>query len=151
MVGQRSGHTNLQHGDTYLSPARSTAIRYAVNKRYGSELLSYTLDFLQELLRRKIPGVADDLFHDYPEMFNLLDVSCAPLLIGVQGAVVDELVAEKGGDAAPVFNHVLATIRENPDRVEISCSRPILGAAGHPCFSPDHLARERYALGSTLS
>ena len=76
MVEQRSGQMNFQHGDTYLSPARLTAIRYAVNKRYGSELLSYTLDFLQELLRRKIPGVADDLFHDYPEMFNLLDVSC---------------------------------------------------------------------------
>ena len=68
----------------------------------GQNSCPYTLDFLQELLRRKIPGVADDLFHDYPEMFNLLDVSCAPLLIGVPGAVVDELVAEKGGDAAPV-------------------------------------------------
>ena len=118
MVEQRSGQMNFQHGDAYLSPS-AAAVRYAVNKRYGSELLSYTLDFLQEMLRRKIPSVADDLYHEYPQMFNLLDVSSAPLLIGVDGAAVDELVAEKGGDAAPVFNHVLATLRENRDGAEI--------------------------------
>jgi len=49
MVEQTSGEMNFQHGDTYLTPEASTAMRYAINKRYGSELLTYTLDFLCKL------------------------------------------------------------------------------------------------------
>ena len=40
MVQQKSEALNFQHGDSYLSPAKSTAIRYAVNNRYGSEMLT---------------------------------------------------------------------------------------------------------------
>lgn len=46
MVDQKSAHMNFQHGDTYLSPALETAARYAIDKRYGSELLTYGLEFL---------------------------------------------------------------------------------------------------------
>src|SRR5262245_62044800 len=68
MVEQKSAAMNFQHGDTYLTPAFRTAVRYAVDKRFGSELLSYTLDFLDELLRRKIPGVANDLYQQYRQL-----------------------------------------------------------------------------------
>ena len=115
MVEQRSGCLNFQHGDTYLSPFSGTAIRYASNKRYGSELLTYILDFLQELLRRKVPGIADDLYRKFPQIFNLLDVSCAPLLVKVEDVTVDELMAESGEDAAQTFDHVLITLCEQPD------------------------------------
>jgi hypothetical protein len=47
MVEQNSAAMNFQHGDTYLSPSRLTAVRYAVNKKYGSELLTYTLTRLR--------------------------------------------------------------------------------------------------------
>lgn len=115
MVEQRTGHVNFQHGDTYLSPNSGTAVRYAANKKYGSEFLTYILDFLQELLRRNIPGIADDLYRKYPQIFNLLDVSCAPLLVKVDNATIDELVAESGDDASETFNHILTTLREQPD------------------------------------
>ncbi len=58
--------------DTYLSPSSATAVRYAVNKRFGSELLSYTLDFLDELVRRKVPGIVDGLYQRYPHIYDLL-------------------------------------------------------------------------------
>lgn len=70
MVEQRSAAMNFQHGETYLSPSRLTAIRYAANKRYGSELLSYTLYFLNELIRLEVDGVQDKLYRAYPHIFE---------------------------------------------------------------------------------
>ena len=102
MVEQRSEAANYQHGDTYLSPALSTAVRYAVNKRFGSELLTYSLDFLDELIRRQVPGVSDDLYRQYPDLFRFLDISCAPLLVEASNVLADQLVDEHGGD--PEFN-----------------------------------------------
>lgn len=119
MAEQRSSAMNFQHGDTYLSPSALTAVRYAVDKRYGSELLSYTLDFLQELLRRKVPSVADELYRKHRDLFHLLDVSCAPLLIGVEGAHAAELASEDGGDPGRVLNHVLSTLKENGENAEL--------------------------------
>jgi hypothetical protein len=40
MVEQKSAAMNFQQGDTYLSPSLSPAVRHAVDKRYGSELLT---------------------------------------------------------------------------------------------------------------
>jgi hypothetical protein len=99
MVEQRSGVLNFQHGDAYLSPVMSTAVRYAVNKRYGSEILTYALDFLDELIRRKVPGIVDDLYKRFPQVFGLLDISCAPMLIEVRDVSTSDLVDEFGGDA----------------------------------------------------
>jgi hypothetical protein len=107
MVEQRSGAWNFQHGETYLSPSFDTAIKYAANTRYSSELLSYTLDFLSELLRRKVPGVSGDLYRRYPRIFNFLDISVAPILIEVSLVPVGDLASESGGDALETW----ATVR----------------------------------------
>ena len=115
MVEQRSAAMNFQHGDTYLSPSAATAVRYAVNQRFGSELLSYSLDFLQELLRRKISTVCENLYQDYRHLYELLNIPGAPLLISVEDASVDELVAENGGDATSTFNYILKTLWENAE------------------------------------
>jgi hypothetical protein len=81
MVEQKSAGMNFQHGETYLSPSLSTAVRYAANKRLGSEFLTYTLDFLTELIRLKVAGVTDRLHQAYPQIFEKLDISPAPLLV----------------------------------------------------------------------
>ncbi len=83
MTKQSTGQFNWQHGESYLSPSIHTAIRYATNKRFGSEIVTYTLDILTELIRRKIPGVTDNLFQKYPQAFGWLDSSPSPLLIRV--------------------------------------------------------------------
>ena len=113
MVEQKSAAMNFQHGHTYLSPSSATAVWYSVNTRYSSELLSYTLDFLDELLRRKVLGVANDLYQKYAQIYGLLDISCAPLLIRVDGVPIADLSAEDGGDAAETVAHILATLRNN--------------------------------------
>lgn len=112
MTEQRTGRVNFQHGDTYVSPSKATAIRYAANKRYGSELITYSLDFLQELLRRKIPGVADALYQRYPHVFGLLDISCSPLLIKISGLGPLDLLTENGRDAAVSIQEVLNILTE---------------------------------------
>lgn len=108
MAQQLSASMNFQHGDAYLSPSRDTAIRYAVNKKFGSELLTYSLEFLQELLNRKVQGVADRLYQQFPQIFRFLDISCAPLLIEVNGIPTSSLIDEHGGDA----DHNISQIHE---------------------------------------
>jgi hypothetical protein len=58
---------NFQHGDTYLSASRYTAANYAINKRYGSEILTYTIDFLQQLLKLDIPYVIQNYLRNIPK------------------------------------------------------------------------------------
>lgn len=106
MVEQKAGPMNFQHGDTYLSPAPMTAARYAISKRHGSELLSYAIDFLERLLRAQVAGVRDRLYRQYPRIFEKLDVSPAPLLIGVTGVLPSDLFREDGSDPIPVLKRL---------------------------------------------
>jgi len=118
MVEQKSGIMNFQHGDTYVSPSKSTAIRYAVNKRYGSEILTYTLDFLDELIRQKIKGVTDDLYKHYPQLFNLLDISPAPLLFkidNIDNRDQEDLVAEDGSNATQTLDYIHEVLKSSPN------------------------------------
>ena len=119
LVAQRSAGWNFQHGDSYLTPSPGTAIRYAANDRYGSEILSCTLDLLQELLRRKAPGVADGLIRKFPLLFDLVDISCAPVLVRVSAVNADELAAEDGGDPGPVLNFILSTLQDHPESADV--------------------------------
>ena len=115
MVHQRTGAMNFQHGDTYLSPSKQTAIRYAVNKKFGSELLTYCLDLLQELLSRKVPSVADSLYMQFPKLFGLLDISSVPILIEAQRVPVNYLLDEKGGDPAKNIGRINRFIKDCPE------------------------------------
>jgi hypothetical protein len=89
---------NFQHGDSYLSPSKATAAKYAINKEYGSELLTYTINFLKELLSKDIPYVKIDLFKKYPEIFGLIETKPAPLLIQVKNVNTSSLLSEHGED-----------------------------------------------------
>jgi hypothetical protein len=114
MVQQKSTGMNFQHGDTYLSPARSTAVRYAVNKRYGSELLTYTLDLLGELIRLNIDAVTGRLYREYQQIFDLLDISPAPLLIRADNVFSTALKSEYGGDVEATIEQIRTTIQQSP-------------------------------------
>jgi len=115
MTRQSQDTFNFQHGDTYLSPAKFTAIRYAINTRYGSELLTYTVHFLDGLVRLGVSGVCDDLYQKYPHVFHKLDISVAPLLIEVEGVKSCDLLSEKGDDPQAQFELILKAKREHPD------------------------------------
>lgn len=114
MVEQSSNSSrsfNFQHGDSYLSPTKQTAARYAINKEYGSEILTYTLNFLKELLNKEIPYVKTDLFQRFPKIFGLINSRPSPILIQVKNVKVSSLLSEHGED--PKLN--LAEMQEMLD------------------------------------
>ncbi len=83
MVEQYSGGSNFQHGNTYLSPSRFTAVNYSASAEYGSELLSYTMRFLKKLNDRNIPNLKE-LRKKYKNIFDLINVRPAPILVEVK-------------------------------------------------------------------
>lgn len=96
MCEQRSSNFNFQHGQTYLSPAEATAIRYATDKRYGSELLTYTLEFLAELIRRSALERSREFTEEFSQITSLLGRSFAPILIEVANVPAGSLLDEGG-------------------------------------------------------
>jgi len=78
-------------------------------------LLSYTLDFLQVLVCRNVSGVSSDLYHRYPEIFNLLDISVAPLLIEVSSVPVADLLTEDGGDPESTLDYIQKTLQDDKE------------------------------------
>ena len=115
--------SNLQHGDTYLSPALDTAVRYASTNRFGSELLSYTLDLLLELyvqFREHIPTGPRDRF---PEVIRRIDLPAAPLVIRIDGIPESWLLTEHCGDPKVNLEFIENTQRESPDLVEVFCQQ----------------------------
>ena len=112
MTDPVAGARNWQHGDTYLSPSKTTAIRYAIGKRFGSELLTYTLYFLQELVRMDIAGVKDELYQRYREAFGLLETCPSPVVIAARQIPIASLLGEDGGVASVNLKR-LEKIRRN--------------------------------------
>lgn len=99
MVSQKAGKSNgfnFQHGDTYVSPSEFTATSYTIGNTYGSEFLTYTLDFLRELVSRNVPGINDTLYQAFPRIFGFLDALPSPLIIGINNCPIDSVVTEQG-------------------------------------------------------
>lgn len=89
---------NYQHGDTYLSPNQDTAAKYAIHKKFGSEILTYILKFLDLLTELDLQEVNRDLYHKCPEIFKLIEVRPAPILFKVKNVNVNTLLNENGED-----------------------------------------------------
>jgi len=109
------GSFNFQHGDTYLSPSKQTAARYAIGKRYGSEMLTYTINFLTELLRMDIDYVKLDLRKKYKKIFGLIGANPSPLLIMVNTIDKTSLLNEYGEDPSDNFAEMSEVLEDNLD------------------------------------
>jgi hypothetical protein len=95
-----SGLFNWQHGDTYLSPSINTAARYAINKEFGSEFLTYNIIFLKELIKAKIPYVTVELFKKYKKIFGLIEAKPSPIIVQTTKIPISFLLDEHGNDCA---------------------------------------------------
>jgi hypothetical protein len=116
MVEQSNeGYFNFTHGGTYLSPSSFTAAKYAIDKRYGSELLTYTLELLNELIKLDITYVKQDLFPRFSEIFNFMDLQPSPLLIKVSKPYKSNLLDEKGNEPTKNFNQLSKILDEKPE------------------------------------
>jgi hypothetical protein len=118
MAKQSNETFNFQHGETYLSPSSITATKYAVNKEYGSELLTYTMKFLRELLSKDIPYVKNDLKRKYPELFRLLDAKPSPILIRVKNVTAESLLDEHGEEPHSNFKDIRESMKLSKELFE---------------------------------
>jgi hypothetical protein len=110
---------NFQHGDTYLSPSLYTAAEYAVNKRYGSELLTYCIDFLNELLAMKIDYVQKDLFKKYKNVFGFIRATPSPLLLEIQNVPAADLLDEFGNSPQDNFEQIQQILDQGSDHESV--------------------------------
>lgn len=118
MARQVNAGLNFQHGAVYLSPSRFTAVRYATGKKKGSELISYTTSMLDELGRLDLEEVKQGLFQEFPELFRVLDIDAAPVLIQVAGLETHALLSEKGEAPEGNLTWIYDLQERFPDRWE---------------------------------
>ena len=118
MARQVNAGLNFQHGAVYLSPSRFTAVRYATGKKKGSELISYTTSMLEELGRFGLAEVRQGLYQEFPEIFTLLDIDAAPVLIELNGVDPACLLSEKGGSPEDNLVWITGLQERFPDRWE---------------------------------
>ena len=104
------GGFNFRHGSTYLSPSKTTAVRYALSNRVGSELLSTTFCMFDKLKAYDLHR-ANGIIERYPELLKLYEIPHQPLLVEALDIPIRNLRTERGEDPA----HALRMLRENAD------------------------------------
>ena len=104
------GGFNFRHGNTYLTPSKPTAVRYALINRLGSELLSTTISLFDSLKVRD-EGKAREVASKYPIVSELLSLEHQPLLVEALRVPIRSLRSEQG-DAPEV---VIDQINNLPD------------------------------------
>ncbi|OIV41723.1 hypothetical protein [Flavobacterium johnsoniae] len=98
-----TGLFNFQHGQTYVSPSKGSAINYSLRNTYGSELLSYTITFLRELVKEEIPN---SLLTDFKHINDIMNLTPSPVLIEVSNVHSSSLLSEHGDDPQHNFNNM---------------------------------------------
>ncbi len=99
---------NFRHGSTYLTPSIQTAVRYALDNNYGSELLSHALDLFVRL-RKFDPSAAAGIAARYPQAIEILPRGKEPLLVEVRDVAIRQLRSESGQDASTVLEKMQRT------------------------------------------
>ena len=107
------GGFNFRHGNTYLTPSKLAAVRYALTNRLGSELLSTMISLFDELKVRD-EGKAREVASKYPIISELLNLEHRPLLVEALQVPIRSLRSEKG-DAPEV---VIDQINNLPDGMD---------------------------------
>lgn len=131
MVDQHCGGLNFQHGDAYVTGSLDRAVQYASQNRYGSEILSYALDFLQLLVDRDVPTVRDSIYRKYRPIFQMLQVNAAPLIIRAEGVSKADLLDDKDNDADHELRLLETLVATSSDglsddfQVDFRLTRPI--------------------------
>lgn len=100
------GNLNFQHGDPYLSASMYKAGCHAIKMRYGSEILTYTIDLINELLRLKGGFDSAGLYKRYPKLVDMLKTNPSPILIQARNIEVSILVSEDGNDPKLTLDRV---------------------------------------------
>ena len=99
---------NFRHGSTYLSPSKTTAVKYALNNRFGSELLSNSILMYEKLKAHDYPK-AQEIISKYPEILKLHRLAHQPILVEASDIPIRNLRSEDGENPA----QTLRMMKEN--------------------------------------
>lgn len=121
MADQVAARHNFQHGQAYLSPSSDCAIGYACHKSRGSEIISYTLDIADELMNLDVSVELAELADEFAELFNLIHVSSAPVLIKVDAVDETDLISESGNEPGPNLEFIRTQRAKDPSSYELIC------------------------------
>jgi hypothetical protein len=102
LIEQRPVKLNFRHGQTYLTPSKVTALRYAISNKFGSEVLSMSLELFQRL-ESKSTTLAKNLAAKFPHIIDLLSRSATPILVEVERVPIRMLRSEAGRDPSPII------------------------------------------------
>ncbi len=94
-----SGNLNFRHGSVYFAAYRRTAISYARNNLYGSELLSESFR-LYNILRTMNDGVKE-IEDRHPTLVGMAGLTVIPILVVAKGVPISSLRSETGEDPVP--------------------------------------------------
>src|SRR5258706_12131897 len=83
--------SNFQHGDTYLTPSRASAVGYALTNRYGSEMLSTGHKLYNLATERCVDLVRETGLSEHP-VVSLFRVIPSPILIVARAIPVSYLL-----------------------------------------------------------
>jgi hypothetical protein len=96
VLAQRSDHMNWQHGELFVTPSQSSAVRYAgTGAAYGGELMMFCKDALERLRQAdasralRVPGVE--------LLSRFLEGGGTPLLIEITNVRAADLLPEIAG------------------------------------------------------
>ena len=89
IIGQKINGSNWQHGQVYLSPALSTAFRYARSNKYGSELVTLIVRMYNDLI---IKGIKFPMKNNF--ILSILDKDFLPVVLKINNIQIDFLETE---------------------------------------------------------
>ncbi|MGU3559794.1 hypothetical protein [Methylobacterium radiotolerans] len=94
MLRQDTGHSNWQHGETYVVAGRQKALAYALsNAEHGGELLNECAILLRKLAQFDAVA-ASSIPERFPELVPMLDGGGRPLVVTIEGVAVEDLQLE---------------------------------------------------------
>jgi hypothetical protein len=91
----KGDNANYQHGDTYLSPSRGSAIGYALTNRFGSELIS-NAHRLFSLVKERRPEPLDNIELMHHPLQDILEKAHKPILLKINNIPISILASEGG-------------------------------------------------------
>lgn len=112
MVEQSQHGMNYKHGQSYLSPSKITACNYAIQNKYGSEIISYIFRFIEELILLD-KHLITDLVSTYPEFFILRKLRTSPILLEVKKIPISNIEDEYGRNPQSNIEYLEKIIKED--------------------------------------
>lgn len=86
---------NFQHGETYLTPSRNSAISYALTNRFGSELITQAYRVYGFIKERGPELLEEQQLNQHP-VTSLFESDAQPILIVAKNVPVVNVISEGG-------------------------------------------------------